>query len=72
MATPIQPGCNYHTTWQRDPRMRFVLDRIKGEMAQLSTRTTGKVFWTKLDTLIFIDTAYNWAKLHRLEKENKS
>jgi hypothetical protein len=52
-------GCNYHTTWQSDKRMRFVLIGTQGDMALLKTRTTGKRFWTRSSDLIFIQTRYN-------------
>ena len=52
-------GCNYHTTWQSDKRMRFVLSELKGNRARLTTRTGGKSFWTDTKDLIFITTNHN-------------
>jgi len=60
--TRIVIGCNYHTTWQSDPRMRFVLDEVKGDRALLKTRRTRKMFWTNVKDLIFIDTPHNRRK----------
>jgi len=62
----IIPGCNYHTTWQNHPAMQFVLDSLVGDTVILSTRTTGKLFRTPVDDLIFIDTLHNRQKAHRL------
>ena len=61
-------GCNYHTTWQKEKGMRFVLREIKGDKARLSTRRTGKNFWTNVSDLIFIETECNIAKAKRLKK----
>lgn len=55
-------GCNYHTTWQANKKMRFVLVEVKGERARLKTRTTGKDFWTDTKDLIFITTECNVRK----------
>ena len=52
-------GCNYHTTWQSNNQMRFVLSEVVGERARLQTRISGKDFWTDLKDLIFIRSGYN-------------
>ena len=57
--TKIQIGCNYHTTWQKNKSIRFVLAEIKGNKARLITRKTNKDFWTDISTLVFIETSYN-------------
>lgn len=59
-------GCNYHTSWQTNKNMRFVLYNIVGGKAELRTRTTNKKFVTDLDTLIFIDSKYNLEKAKQL------
>lgn len=51
-------GCNYHTTWQANRGMRFVLKEVKGDRARLQTRTTRKDFWTNVSDLIFIETSF--------------
>lgn len=55
-------GCNYHTTWQSNKSMRFVLVEIKGDRARLQTRNTKKDFWTNISDLIFIETKHNKQK----------
>jgi hypothetical protein len=71
----IVVGCNYHTTWQSDKRMRFVLKEVVGQKARLATRHTRKDFWTNVSDLIFIQTGYNKTKAKELleiyKKENK-
>ena len=69
MNNPIIIGCNYHTTWQKNKAMRFVLRKIEGDKAQLGTRTTNKLFWTNVADLIFIQTTYNCQKAIKLSKE---
>lgn len=64
-------GCNYHTTWQSHPAMRFILKDIlpNGDVI-LKTRTTNKTFTTKASDLIFIETEHNrqkWKKLRDAE-----
>jgi hypothetical protein len=59
---PIVVGCNYHTTWQSDNQMRFVLSEIKGDKARLTTRRTNKDFWTNIKDLIFIQSGHNKSK----------
>ena len=59
-------GCNYHTTWQSHPAMRFVLVEVKDDKARLKTRASRKDFWTDVKYLIFIDTNYNRNKAKRL------
>lgn len=61
---PLVIGCNYHTTWQSSPSMRFLLLDIyadKGK-ALLGTRNTNKTFPTGLDELVFINTKVNLEK----------
>lgn len=70
MMTKIVVGCNYHTTWQSDRAMRFVLDAVKGERARLKTRRTRRVFWTNVKDLIFIESKYNIIKADKLSKTN--
>ena len=60
-------GCNYHTKWQSDSRMRFILKEIKGDKARLATRISKKDFWTDVSDLIFIETSYNKSKAERLK-----
>lgn len=66
---PIIIGCNYHTTWQSDPRMRFILKEVNGSRARLITRNTKKDFWTNISDLIFIETEHNIRKAFRLMNE---
>lgn len=66
--TKIVIGCNYHTTWQKDPRMRFVLAEVKDNRAKLKTRRTRREFWTDLKDLIFIETNHNKNKADLLTK----
>ena len=58
----IVEGCNYHTTWQSNKAMRFVLSKDEGDRVILKTRTTGKVFFCKTDELIFITSKHNMHK----------
>jgi hypothetical protein len=57
-------GCNYHTTWQSKPGMRFVLVELSsdGLQAKLVTRNTHRSFWTKSEDLIFIMSKFNIEK----------
>ena len=64
-------GCNYHTTWQSNKKMRFVLSEVKGNKARLTTRNTKKDFWTNINDLIFIETDYNKRKLEEIEGRKK-
>lgn len=66
MENPIIIGCNYHTTWQSDRGMRFVLMEVCGGRARLATRRTGKNFWTNVSDLIFIKSEHNINKAKRL------
>lgn len=66
--TRIVVGCNYHTTWQSDKGMRFVLVEVKGDRARLKTRRTHKNFWTNVKDLIFIETKHNKDKAERIEQ----
>lgn len=65
----LQVGCNYHTTWQSNKAMRFVLVEVKGLRAKLKTRVTRKVFWCDIADLIFIDSKHNQKKADRLKAE---
>jgi hypothetical protein len=58
----LVPGCNYHTTWQKDKAMRFVLAYVEKDWAILFTRGTRKLFWCRVKDLIFIETKYNIEK----------
>jgi hypothetical protein len=60
-------GCNYHTTWQSNKGMRFVLKELKDGKARLETRNTNKDFWTDVNDLIFISTDHNKRKAKRLK-----
>lgn len=71
MSTQIQIGCNYHTTWQSDKKMRFVLVEIKGDKARLQTRRTKKNFWTNVSDLIFITSSTNKRKAKELQTEER-
>ena len=62
-------GCNYHTKWQSNPAMRFILKEIKGDKARLATRVSKKDFWTDVSDLIFIETSYNKNKAERLKNK---
>jgi len=66
-------GCNYHTTWQSKPAMRFVLKKIsfEGDEAFLVTRTTGKSFWTPVSDLIFIESVHNLKKIENFKNTKK-
>jgi hypothetical protein len=66
METRLVIGCNYHTKWQSNKSMRFVLVEIKGEKARLQTRNTRKDFWTNVSDLIFIESNYNKRKADTL------
>lgn len=68
---PIVVGCNYHTTWQSDKAMRFVLSKVEGNKAYLSTRRTRKYFSTALNDLIFIRTGHNIEKANKLRPNLK-
>ena len=68
---PIVVGCNYHTTWQSNKGMRFILRAVRDKKAFLGTRTTGKYFPTNLDTLIFIRSEHNIRKANRLRPNLK-
>ena len=63
-------GCNYHTKWQSEKSMRFVLVESKGDKARLQTRVSKKDFWTNVSDLIFINTKYNKDKAIRLSKND--
>jgi len=59
-------GCNYHTKWQSNKSMRFVLVDVKDGKARLKTRNTNKDFWTSVSDLIFIETTHNKNKANIL------
>lgn len=65
---PIVIGCNYHTTWQSDPKMRFILAEVIDQKARLITRRTKKSFWTNVEDLIFIRSEHNIKKAKNGEK----
>ena len=65
----IVVGCNYHTTWQAHPGMRFVLKSVQGDTAILITRRSKKTITTHVDSLIFIMTDYNKSKAIDLIRE---
>lgn len=67
-AEELVIGCNYHTTWQSDSRMRFVLISVNGTKAKLSTRRTQKTFETNVSDLIFIKSDYNKNKAKEILK----
>ena len=58
----IVKGCNYHTKWQSNKSMRFILTGLKDGKAKLETRVTKKSFWTNAEDLIFITTEHNKRK----------
>lgn len=64
---PIVEGCNYHTTWQSNKKMRFVLDKVlpNGKVA-LRTRRTRSYFTTNTNQLIFIKTKHNCLKAKKI------
>lgn len=64
-------GCNYHTKWQSNKSMRFVLKEVKGDKARLITRNTGRDFWTNVSDLIFITSGYNISKAKELTAKTK-
>lgn len=61
-------GCNYHTKWQTKPQMRFVLEYVFEDRAKISTKTTGKCFWTNISDLIFILSDHNIKKAIKLSE----
>ena len=63
-------GCNYHTTWQSDKAMRFVLGELKGDKAVLYTRRTKKRFATNVKDLIFIMTHHNISKAKEILRKS--
>lgn len=69
MSSKIHIGCNYHTTWQSNPAMRFVLMAVNGDKATLTTRGTKKTFETNVSDLIFIESPHNIAKSKKVNKE---
>lgn len=68
MDNKLVIGCNYHTKWQSNKAMRFVLAEIKDDKARLYTRRTKRSFWTNVSDLIFIETDHNKSKAERLNK----
>ena len=59
-------GCNYHTTWQSNHKMRFVLSEVEGDKVRLTTRVSRKSFWSGIEDLIFIETRHNKEKAEKL------
>jgi len=59
MEDRLVVGCNYHTKWQSNKAMRFILRELKDGKARLGTRISKKDFWTNVEDLIFIETNYN-------------
>ena len=72
IGSEVIVGCNYHTSWQSDSRMRFVLSEVKGEKARLTTRNSRKNFWTNVDDLVWIDTRHNNKKGENLIRYGRS
>lgn len=68
MTDKLVIGCNYHTKWQKNKAMRFVLKEVKGNKARLVTRTTNRDFWTDISDLIFITSKHNISKAEKLSK----
>jgi hypothetical protein len=68
--TKIVIGCNYHTKWQKNKGMRFILAEVKDGKARLQTRNSGKDFWTSVDDLIFINSDYNIKKAEEITNVN--
>lgn len=66
MTDKLIIGCNYHTKWQKNKAMRFVLKEVKGDRARLMTRTTNRDFWTDVSDLIFITSKHNIDKAKKL------
>jgi len=66
-------GCNYHTTWQSNPSMRFRLKSVSEDKKTcvLVTNRTNKRFTTKVSDLIFINSAHNKAKADRYEDDKR-
>jgi len=62
-------GCNYHTTWQSHPAMRFILTELRKNKAKLETRQTKRKFWTDIDDLIFINSPHNKQKAQKLNEQ---
>lgn len=70
-SNPIIPGCNYHTKWQSNKDMRFILVSVTNDKALLATRHTNKKFITNIFDLIFIQTNHNKDKAIRILKGSK-
>lgn len=64
-------GCNYHTKWQTNKAMRFVLAEVNGDKARLKTRSTGKDFWTDTKDLIFIESDHNKMKANKISNKKE-
>ena len=69
MGDKIVIGCNYHTKWQSNKSMRFVLLEVNGDEALLGTRTTKKKFWTNVSDLVFIESQHNVNKSLRMNED---
>lgn len=68
--------CRYHTTWQSEPSMSWLLRDIKGKRALLEADRKKKTdtarqkrFWTDVDSLIWCNTPINNARAKRFEIE---
>lgn len=68
----IVVGCNYHTTWQSDKAMRFILSEVRGNRVRLTTRISKTSFWTNKSDLIFIDTEHNREKAEKILLKNQA
>lgn len=64
-------GCNYHTTWQSNGRMRFILKEVNGDKARLITRNTRKDFWCKVTDLKLIMSNHNIQKAIKIINERE-
>jgi len=68
----IVVGCNYHTAWQSDKAMRFVLKEVRGDQARLGTRRTKTNFWTDVSSIIFIMSAHNIRKAKEIMSKSNN
>ena len=65
----IKIGCNYHTTWQSDKSMRFVLVEVNGDKAKLKVSDRG--FITSPINEFFLKQQPNMIHLHKKLKTIK-
>lgn len=54
-------GCNYHTTWQSNKRMRFTLKSVMGDKCILNSNNSGN-FESQTNSLRFIMSEHNKQK----------